>query len=119
ALAITEPVPESVARVMALVDDVVLVDDDDLRAAMELIAESLGLLVEPAGGGGDRDLVSPSREGSRRARCCPPDRFGRCTWSQVPTLAIGLMHLRRSAQYELAQVRALSPSTSTTPRQAQ
>ena len=31
ALAITEPVPESLARITALVDDIVLVDDDDLR----------------------------------------------------------------------------------------
>jgi threonine dehydratase len=52
ALAITDPVPESFARVVALVDDVVLVDDDDLRAGMELIADSLGVLVEPAGAAG-------------------------------------------------------------------
>jgi threonine dehydratase len=52
ALAITEPIPESVARVSALVDDVVLVDDSDLRAAMERIAGTLGLLVEPAGAAG-------------------------------------------------------------------
>lgn len=52
AIAIEEPVPASFARVQALVDDVVLVDDDDLRAAMTLIAESLGVLVEPAGAAG-------------------------------------------------------------------
>jgi threonine dehydratase len=34
--------------VRALVDDIVLVDDDDLRAAMELVAETVGVLVEPA-----------------------------------------------------------------------
>jgi threonine dehydratase len=51
-LAITDPVPESFARVMALVDDVVLVDDGDLRASMELIADSVGVLVEPAGAAG-------------------------------------------------------------------
>jgi threonine dehydratase len=52
AIAIEEPVPESFARVKALVDDVVLVDDDDLRAAMTLIADALGVLVEPAGAAG-------------------------------------------------------------------
>jgi threonine dehydratase len=52
AIAIEEPVPESFARVQALVDDVVLVDDDDLRDAMTLIADSLGVLVEPAGAAG-------------------------------------------------------------------
>jgi len=52
AIAVADPIPESVARVLALVDDVVLVDDDDLRYAQRLIAESLGLLVEPAGAAG-------------------------------------------------------------------
>lgn len=52
AIAITDPVPESVARILELVDEVVLVDDDDIRAAMELIAESVGVLVEPAGAAG-------------------------------------------------------------------
>jgi threonine dehydratase len=52
ALAITDPVPESLERVLELVDEVVLVDDDDLRAAMALVADSMGVLVEPAGAAG-------------------------------------------------------------------
>ena len=52
ALAISDPVPASLARVTALVDEIVLVDDDDLRWAEQLIVESLGLLVEPAGAAG-------------------------------------------------------------------
>jgi threonine dehydratase len=44
--------PESLARISALVDDVVVVHDDDLRSAMDLIAEALGVLVEPAGAAG-------------------------------------------------------------------
>jgi threonine dehydratase len=52
ALSISEPVPESLARIMALVDEVVMVDDDHLRDAIALIAETLGLLVEPAGAAG-------------------------------------------------------------------
>jgi threonine dehydratase len=52
ALAISEPVPESLARITALVDDIVVVDDDDLRRAMELVAGTLGVLVEPAGAAG-------------------------------------------------------------------
>ena len=52
AIAITDPVPDSLARVIELVDEVVLVDDDDIRAAMTLIAESMGVLVEPAGAAG-------------------------------------------------------------------
>jgi threonine dehydratase len=64
ALAITDPVPESLARIMAVVDDIVLVDDDDLRSAMELIAEALGLLVEPAGAAG---VAALSRHGPELA----------------------------------------------------
>jgi threonine dehydratase len=52
ALAITDPVPESFARLTELVDDVVLVDDDAIRAAMSLIADAVGVLVEPAGAAG-------------------------------------------------------------------
>jgi threonine dehydratase len=52
AIAITAPIPDSVARVVELVDEVVLVDDDDLRAAMALIADSIAVLVEPAGAAG-------------------------------------------------------------------
>jgi threonine dehydratase len=52
ALAITDPVPESLARIIELVDEVVLVDDDEIRAAMALIADSVGVLVEPAGAAG-------------------------------------------------------------------
>jgi threonine dehydratase len=62
ALAITEPVPESFARVIALVDDVVLVDDDDLRYAMALIAESLCVRVEPAGAAGVAALLRHRNE---------------------------------------------------------
>ena len=51
-LAISEPIPASLERVRALVDDVVLVDDDDLRAAMVLIADTVGVLVEPSGAAG-------------------------------------------------------------------
>jgi threonine dehydratase len=56
-LAITEPVPESLARVRALVDEVVLVDDDELLSAMDFVAEALGLLVEPAGAAGVAALM--------------------------------------------------------------
>lgn len=46
------PVPESVARLVALVDDMVLVDDRDLLDAMALAARTLGLLLEPSGAAG-------------------------------------------------------------------
>jgi threonine dehydratase len=62
AMAVSEPVPESLARVLALVDDVVLVDDDDLRAAQRLVATPLGVLVEPAGAAG---VAALARHGDR------------------------------------------------------
>jgi threonine dehydratase len=46
------PVPVSVARLVALVDDMVLVDDVDLLQAMQLSAQTLGLLLEPSGAAG-------------------------------------------------------------------
>jgi threonine dehydratase len=52
ALAITDPLPEALARLLVYVDEIVVVDDDDLRQAMRLIADTLGLLVEPAGAAG-------------------------------------------------------------------
>jgi threonine dehydratase len=62
ALAITEPVAESLARVTALVDEIVLVDDDDLRRAAVLIADCLGVLVEPAGAAGVAALLGHGDE---------------------------------------------------------
>jgi threonine dehydratase len=67
ALAITEPIAESLVRVLALVDEIVLVDDDDLRAAVRLIAESVGVLVEPAGAAGVAALLRHREQlGGRR-----------------------------------------------------
>jgi threonine dehydratase len=64
ALAITDPVPESLARIIELVDEVVLVDDDEMQAAMALIADSLGVLVEPAGAAG---VAAVSRHSEQRS----------------------------------------------------
>ncbi|MFI0446041.1 threonine/serine dehydratase [Actinomadura sp. 6N118] len=51
-ISISEPEPEAVVRTRALVDDFLLIDDDELLAAMHLAAETLGLLLEPAGAAG-------------------------------------------------------------------
>ena len=52
ALAVRDPVPDSVARMRGLVDDFVLVDDAEIIEAMRLVADTLGLLLEPAGAAG-------------------------------------------------------------------
>jgi threonine dehydratase len=61
------PVPESVARLRALVDDMVLVDDSDLLEAMRLAAETLGLLLEPAGAAGLAAIRTCALPGERLA----------------------------------------------------
>jgi threonine dehydratase len=64
-LAVRVPVPESVARLVELVDEMVLVDDEDLLAAIALAADTLGLLLEPGGAAGlaalQRGLVPGER----------------------------------------------------------
>jgi threonine dehydratase len=57
ALAVTEPVAASLARLLTYVDEIVTVDEDYLRQAMHLIADSLGVLVEPAGAAGVAALL--------------------------------------------------------------
>jgi threonine dehydratase len=62
ALAISRPIAASLRRVRALVDDVILVEDDELRAAADLIAGTVGVLVEPAGAAGVAALLRPRVE---------------------------------------------------------
>ena len=51
-LAISAPIAASFERVRSLVDEIVLVDDDDIRAAMALIADTIGVRVEPSAAAG-------------------------------------------------------------------
>ncbi|MEV0082963.1 pyridoxal-phosphate dependent enzyme [Saccharopolyspora sp. NPDC050642] len=51
-ITIPQPHPESLARVRALVDDIVLVDERALRDAMGLVARHLSVIAEPAGAAG-------------------------------------------------------------------
>ncbi|HET9141412.1 threonine ammonia-lyase [Actinophytocola sp.] len=48
-IAISHPIAESVTRMRTLVDDILLVDDAAMLAAMRLAATTLGLLLEPSG----------------------------------------------------------------------
>jgi len=48
-IAVRVPVHEAVADMQGIVDDVVLVDDEAIRAAMRLILDQTGILVEPSG----------------------------------------------------------------------
>ena len=51
-IGIRAPFPESIAGMLELVDDMVLVGEASLRAAVRRLAEATGLLVEPAGAAG-------------------------------------------------------------------
>jgi threonine dehydratase len=66
-LAISEPIAASLERVRTLVDDVVLVDDEDLLTAMALIADTIGVLVEPSGAAGVAAVQRHSVPGERIA----------------------------------------------------
>ena len=64
-LEIRVPVPESVARLVELVDDMVLVDDADLLQAMRLSLDTIGVVLEPSGAAGlaaiQKQLVAGER----------------------------------------------------------
>jgi threonine dehydratase len=51
-IAVRVPVPEAVQLMESTVDDVMLVSDDEMRAAMRSLFYDAGLLVEPAGAAG-------------------------------------------------------------------
>jgi threonine dehydratase len=61
------PVHESVTRMVALVDDMVLVDDKELLEAMELSAKTLGILLEPSGAAGLAAILRFGIQGRRLA----------------------------------------------------
>ena len=71
-LDICVPVPESVARVVELVDDMVLVDDADLLRAMRLSLDTIGVVLEPSGAAGlaaiQKQLVAGERVAHVAAR---------------------------------------------------
>jgi len=66
-LAISAPIAASFERVQALVDEIVLVDDDDIRGAMALIADTIGVLVEPSGAAGVAAIRGHTVPGERIA----------------------------------------------------
>ena len=51
-IAVRVPIPEAVAEMRSVVDDVMLVTDEDIIAAMRMLQVDAGLLVEPAGAAG-------------------------------------------------------------------
>lgn len=67
-IAVRVPVPHAVADMRGLVDDVAEVGEDDLIAAMRLVHQHAGLVLEPAGAAGVAALVAaPGRFTGLRA----------------------------------------------------
>jgi threonine dehydratase len=66
-LAVRVPVPMAVERLRALVDDIVLVDDEAMIRAMRLAAATLGLVLEPSGAAGLAAIASHRIPGLRLA----------------------------------------------------
>jgi threonine dehydratase len=61
------PHPDSIRRMRPLVDDMVLVDDTALLDAMRLAAETVGVLLEPAGAAGLAAIATHDLPGDRLA----------------------------------------------------
>jgi threonine dehydratase len=57
-LSVQTPFAEAVADLVELVDDILLVEDDSLLAAIRLVQAELGLLLEPSGAAGIASLLT-------------------------------------------------------------
>jgi threonine dehydratase len=66
-IAVRDPIAASVARMLAVVDDMVLVDDADMIEASGLIERCLGIVPEPAGAAGLAALTVHDLPGERIA----------------------------------------------------
>lgn len=69
-IAVRVPVPEALADLEGVVDDIVLVADDALKQALRLVHRHLGLIVEPASVAGVAALLT-HREKARGVVCTP------------------------------------------------
>ncbi|MEU0740465.1 pyridoxal-phosphate dependent enzyme [Streptomyces sp. NPDC006134] len=66
-IAVRSPLDASVRRARALVDEMVLVTDEAIAAAMELAARTLGIVLEPAGAAGLAAIAEGAVAGVRLA----------------------------------------------------
>ncbi|GLW12420.1 threonine dehydratase [Microtetraspora sp. NBRC 13810] len=66
-IAVRAPLDVSVRRVQVLVDEIVLVTDEQIAEAMDLVARTLGIIVEPAGAAGLAAIAGGTVRGDRLA----------------------------------------------------
>jgi len=82
-IAVRVPVPEALADLEGVVDDIVLVSDDAMKRALKLVHAHLGLLVEPSGVAGVAAVMSYSA--LARGVVCTPITGGNVTQDQLQT----------------------------------
>jgi len=81
-IAVRVPVPEALDDLAPVVDEVMLVDDNAMLAAMRLVFQHHGLVVEPAGIAGLAAAIA-HKEGFRGARIATPLCGGNLTPEQI------------------------------------
>ena len=81
-IAVRVPIPEALGAMRATVDDVMLVTDDNLIAAMRMLQLDAGLMVEPAGAAGLAAVVK-RREELAGKRVAVPLTGGNLTEEQI------------------------------------
>jgi threonine dehydratase len=87
-IAVRVPVPEALADLVDVVDEVLLVDDQSLIAAMQLVFRQHGLVVEPAGVAGLAAAIT-FRDQFRGASVVTPLCGGNLTAEQVRDWLLG------------------------------
>jgi threonine dehydratase len=80
-IAVRAPIPEALADLNGIVDDIVLVSDDAMKRALRLIYQHLGLIVEPSGAAGVAALLSHSD--LAKGAVCTPITGGNITLDQL------------------------------------
>ena len=80
-IAVRVPVPEALADLEGVVDDIVLVSDDAIKLALRLIYKHLGLIAEPSGAAGVAALISHPT--LAKGVVCTPITGGNATRDQL------------------------------------
>jgi threonine dehydratase len=87
-IAVRIPVPEALADLEGLVDDIVLVSEDSIRHALKIVGERLDLICEPAAVAGVAAVMS--HEALAKGVICAPITGGNATQEQLQEWIAGI-----------------------------
>ena len=87
-IAVRVPVPQALADLQGVVDDIVLVSDDAMKRALKLIYQHLSLVVEPSAVAGVAALLS--HPGLATGLVCTPITGGNVTLDQLQEWVAGI-----------------------------